>query len=232
MIPGISAQQAMIVSESPPVPVGVTKLLAHFDGTNGSPIFVDEVGNPLTAYGGAVVSTLQSKFGGASLLCNRTRAVLTPYSSDFAMAGVFTFDFWVRFSSVSGNAQYFLSFSTESGAPFYLIRPAGASSLISYIIGGAGYSQTPVPVNTWAHILFSQDAAGVLRFFLNGALQEESSAALRASGATKITIGSSDPVHVYGDGYGLSGNIDEFRFLREYAQVEPFTPPAAPYLFP
>lgn len=84
-------------------------LLCHFNGTNGSTAFTDNSKNKttFTVNGNSQISTVQSKFGGASAYLDGTGDYLSsPSVSDFAFGtGNFTIECWIYSSDVSSATQ-------------------------------------------------------------------------------------------------------------------------------
>ena len=82
-----------------------TKLLLHFDGTDGSTTFVDSSpsGKTVTAVGNAQIDTAQYKFGGASGLFDGNGDYLSVPDSDdwYFGTGDFTIDAWARFANAN-----------------------------------------------------------------------------------------------------------------------------------
>ena len=114
-----------------------TNLLLHCDGDDSSTTFTDSgaTSHTVTANGGAIISTEQSKFGGAAAKFDGSSAYLSiPDHADWFMgAGAFTIDFWVRFNSLptTGNAQYFFDqyVGVLTSVFFYLYNNAGTYEL-------------------------------------------------------------------------------------------------------
>lgn len=83
--------------------------LLHFDGVNGSTTITDNSKNnfTITATNGAVISTAQSKFGGASVFLDGTNDYLvTPTTSAFTFGtGDFTVELWI-YQTVSSVSAY------------------------------------------------------------------------------------------------------------------------------
>lgn len=85
-------------------------LSLHGDGANGSTTITDSssYARALTALGSLQVSTASPRFGSGSLLFTASTFdnLLLPSSADFAFGtGDFTFDAWIKFTTVSGTAQ-------------------------------------------------------------------------------------------------------------------------------
>ncbi len=135
-----------------------TKLLAHFDGTNGGTYTPAETGQTISYNGTAQLSTAIKKFGTASLLGNGSSDWVTvPDSDDWNFAdGNFTIDMWVNLGNIGSN-QYIFSHNT-SGDDFselyWLSTRKWAwrfySSGIKYVEINA--TDASVVANTWYHI--------------------------------------------------------------------------------
>ena len=195
----------------------ITALL-HFDGANGSTTITDEKGSTWTAIDGGVISTAQSRFGGASL-----GAGTATRSAGISMTGDFTVEAWVYLNG-TGQIVLLTNGSTESGRAKFFID----NRLLYLDRYGAGVYQlgsVQVPLNTWAHIAFVR-SAGVVTGYING-----------VAGNTPYTNSST-----YGNGGGLFSYISQGlsgyymdELLIEAARARytaNFTPPAAPYAPP
>ena len=79
---------------------GGTVLLMHFDGANNTTTFIDEKGKTVSRFGNPVISTTQSKFGGASGAFNLSTGndliTIADSNNDFQL-GVddFTIEVWI-----------------------------------------------------------------------------------------------------------------------------------------
>jgi hypothetical protein len=210
-------------------------LLLHMDGPNGSTTFTDSSIAPksVTAFGGAQISTAQSKFGGASGFFDgvddyigASDAALALGSSDFTVEG------WVRLNSVpaiisssrlvGGGANNYWVFSVlASGALEFQSRNTAGTQF--YARTGAGACS----VGAWHHVAATRQS-GLLRVFVDGALGattandaghnlSEQSVALALFNYTGFVA--------FGNGY-----IDEVRITKGAARYTAgFTPPTAPF---
>ena len=197
-------------------------LLLHCDGTNGSTTFTDNSPSPktVTAYNGAAISTAQSKFGGASGLFDGTNDYLSiPNNAEFNFAsGTFTVEFWVYFSSVSGQRALVSTYQNSANGwtvQLYL-------GVVSVNLSGDGFDiagTTTISANTWYHIAVS-GTPGSYKLFLNG-VQEGSTytGGTALSSTSALTIGQIVS-SVYFNGY-----IDELRITKGVARYTGnFTP--------
>lgn len=198
-------------------------LLLHMDGTNGSTTFTDSspASNGAPTVSGVIISTAQSRFGGASAQSTSGTAQLEyPTSSNFRWFDTATLEFWIRFSSFPSSAQFMAS----SAARFLSINSSG-------VLSGNGWisvSQTAtLQLNTWHHVAISMYRSFVM-FFVDGV----------EMGSISGVIGS-NPTEQFGvfnvptrpDLPSLSNAfIDELRFTQGVARYATnFTPPNAPF---
>ncbi|NDD53255.1 LamG domain-containing protein, partial [bacterium] len=207
----------------------VPSLLLKFDGSDGSTTFTDSGPNALTvtANGNAVISTAQSKFGGASGYFNggNISVEVPPLANQD-----FTIEFWAYFvttpaeSHILGSHTAFVRFDwllqVWNGSFRWLSSSDGADVEIIQ-------ADEPLTPHQWAHFAVTRSGP-VLRMFLDGVLV--------ASGASAASISSRDPVTLMSDSSGLSGcagYIDNLRIIKGTAvYTSKFTPPDADFVVP
>jgi len=208
-----------------------TVLCLHCDGVDGSASFPDgsQYGHPATSNWNAQVSTAQSKFGGASLLCDGVGDQLSvPDHTDFRFgSGNFTIDFWVRFNSLATPG----------------ITLIGKGSAWSIYLGGGGQVQwfcaqnttwdlingavigTPT-VNTWYHVAVARWSDGTNTYwglFWNGTL-------VAAPGSVGIPPLFADTNPVVIGAPPFNGWMDEVRISKGVARwTTNFTLPTESY---
>jgi hypothetical protein len=216
-------------------PAGINAaLLLRFDGTNGSTTFTDSSSNALTvtASGNAVISTAQSKFGGASGYFDgnpSTRLVVADSSaSDFQFDADFTVESWVYRTSVA-EFQTIISriTGTENG---WILRFQGLNTLTWY--SGDPFSTVhtfgaTINLNQWHHVAVCR-SGGVLRAFLNGSQigADQQNSDLHGGGSACAVGGNRFP----GFEHSFSGYIDDLRIVKGFAvYTANFTPPTAPF---
>lgn len=115
----------------------VTSLL-HFDGSDGSSTFTDQIARTWTRVGSPVISTAQSLFGGASGRFPGSNSLIYAPNSDAGFnfgAGDFTLEIAFRLDSVvaSGNAPRLVSNWSTSGNLSYLwsiFNNAGTTNMV------------------------------------------------------------------------------------------------------
>lgn len=166
--------------------------LMHMDSANGSTAFIDQAGQIVTS-GGAVATTTNKKYGTASF--NPATGYATfPYQTFQPTSGVsFTIEMWVyptgnhSFTSILGygagdataNAVYWqfgLTSTNLVGMYFY----TGSQNSIT--------SSSAVPLNTWSHIAFVNNA-GAATIFINGVSAATGTFATPAANTQAITLG-------------------------------------------
>lgn len=218
---------------------GLTVLLLHFDGTDGTTYFIDSSADKqrkaFTATGNAQIDTAQSKFGGASALFDgASDYVSTLASKDFVFGATeFTIDCWIRFNTVSAaraifaqgtDGSNYLSFYWDTGAP---------PKLKFFCTGGGGSGTfsmerdwTPSTA-TWYHVAIIR-TGNTMRMFIDGTqLGADYSATGLATGTFTggVNVGGDSINSRWHDGW-----LDEVRVSRGIARwTGNFTPEIAAY---
>jgi hypothetical protein len=216
-------------------PVSVyTKALLHFDGEDGSKIFIDETGkewNNTATLSYTSLDTGYKKFGASSLLSastNSSGALYTPSTEDFAFGSDdFTVDYWTlskntynRHRLVFGNTYtdwlYFLYIYADGSAGLYIYYKVKTSSTPTAIISLSDFT-----VDNWNHIAIVFSGGNTQKFFVNGILQDTSN--------FNYNIPDSSCQIMSGD--NNSSRWDEFRVSKGISRwTSNFTPPTEPYI--
>ncbi len=203
-------------------------LLMHMDGANGSTTFVDEKGHTVTAHGYAEVSTVESKYGGASAAGFYTGGsvdkLTVPASTDFELTGDFTIEAFVHTADLSSSNNTFLDLRSGGGGVF-LIKVDTARTLSYYrtstISGTDAY-----PLNTWFHVAFCR-VGSTLSAYLDGVHQFDVTETQNTDSSTSPTIGNG---YVADFTSPLNGYIDELRITKGVARyTADFTVPSTPF---
>ena len=199
-----------------------TKLLLHFNGTNGATSTTDDNASGRTAktitMTTSSLSTTQQKFGTASLTVDGTGGdrVTCPDSDDWdLLAAPRTFECWVyinSFTNISRNSPNHLpklmEHGDQGGNTYWSFGPNTDGGLTLYYWSGSNNwvhsTLTNLTTGVWYHMALITTAAGA-KGYVNGV--EYLSSALSntpVKGNTDFTIGSE---------YGQSMNayIDEMR---------------------
>jgi len=204
-------------------------LLLPMDGADASTTFTDEseLGNTVTAVGGAQIDTAQSKFGGASLLLDGTGDYLelpVDAALDFG-TGDFTIEAWIRVSTIASNnlifqnKDYFLSdgfiFYVDTGGHLNIF---GGNALL---ISGSGAT---VAIDTWYHVAMVR-SSGTVTLYLDGVSQGSAALATSWPMAANNSIGADYYNGALTGGY-FNGHLDDFRITKGAARyTAAFTPP-------
>lgn len=217
-----------------------TKVLIHFDGTDGSTTITDtSIGGSVktwTAAGNGQIDTADSKFGGSSFLSDGTGDYIsTPDHSDFSVgSGDFTYDFWIKRADTGTRrgicGQVNGSGAAGGGLEFEYNSSNQARATIYYNSGANAVTETGATLTdtaSWHHIAVIRNG-NTLYIATDGTL----SAGTSVSGVT-----ADDATGVFHIGrLGLFGNtwnshIDEFRISVGIARwTANFTPPTFPYV--
>jgi hypothetical protein len=216
-----------------PAVTALPDLLLHFNGANDGTSFNNNGTAALTVTPtGAITSTTQSKFGGASGYFNDS--VLTIADDDGAPInalsfgiGQFTVDFWVY---VTGGSTYknLLEFGTSDDYPATRFALTIYPNEQLQVENFAALLQDPTafPLNQWVHVAVTRDAASMMRLFINGVVADSDTVTQEFT-ANIARIGEQ------WSGEYFTGYMDELRVVKgEALYTTNFTPPTAPYANP
>lgn len=205
--------------------------LLHFNGANNSTTFIDEKGHSIYGYGGAKISTAQSKFGGSSLYLDGIDDYLSiPYTVDLIPDADFTIEAFVYLTSYPTIwAILYAQQSSTNIAPISVqinslghIRFSVSSNNLNY--GFNLTSDNTISLNTWTHVSITRTGE-VWRIFKDGQIE--------SIGIKSITPYNNTNQHLIGRQNGIyyvNGYIDEFRFTKGIARyTSNFTPPIAEF---
>jgi hypothetical protein len=205
-------------------------LLLHFDGTNGSTTFTDNSPSPktVTSYGNAQISTVQSKFGGASAYFDGTTDYLTiPSNTNFGYGTAnFTIEFWVYLNSNSVSQTLVSNLTNGSSINPHVYYQHGASAGVYYYTAGVNrIIGSSLNTGVWYHIALARSSNST-KLFINGTQSGATYTDTNDYGATApIAIGTywSGGSPVTTD--TLNGYIDELRVTKGVARYTGnFTP--------
>jgi hypothetical protein len=210
------------------------ELLLKMDGGNGSTSITDSSPTPktVTTVGSAQISTVQSRFGGASLFVNG--GYLTTPLSPFAFgAGDFTIEMWL-YPTATGNFRTAISnYTTFATGNFSLFRSTGVNQNNWQFANNGTYppdvtGTTTVSASQWSHVAAVR-TGNSLRLYVNG-VQE---ATKNVSGMSFNGNGSNLWIGTSGDSpttTNFAGYIDELRITKGVARyTADFTPPTTPF---
>jgi uncharacterized repeat protein (TIGR01451 family) len=219
--------------------------LMHMDGANNSTAFTDAKGNGVTRYGTPVISTAQSKFGGASAQFGTTGSAVSLPS--FSPAGSFTIEAWVYIGSntpasalidVGGIANL----NWQPQAIYYGWPTAGQMNWLASsantgtdISGSNGIAFGAPVMNAWNHFAVVRDAAAQqYNFYLNGVRTYSlSSSKTPFTSSYRVYLGNYPSGSASGfSGAGFAGYMDEVRFTNGVARYSGATYTTPTQAFP
>ena len=202
--------------------------LAHLDGLNGSTAFPDVKGFSWIG-DSVVISTAQSRFGGASLSMGTGGSIRTTSAGKFDFgSGAFALECFIR-PVADSFGSYPNIFSSRGGGAGITLR-LNPSAQLEFFWGDGNNAITgtsAVSTSTWSHVALTR-TGNIIRLFLNGVLQ----ASVTVSGS--ITTGQSSIAYIGYDAPSNSemyrGFIDEFRATKGTSRYSAnFMPPVAPF---
>jgi len=217
-----------------------TKILLHFEGTDGSTTITDSnVGGSAhtwTNHTGSI-ATAQSKFDGSSYNCGAaTGYVDTPDHADFTLgSGDFTIDCW--FYRSGGDGVLRVLFGQVDSALTTTARAAdgglGTDNKLFFSVC-SGSSQTVMASTStftstgWHHFACVR-TGNTLKMFIDG-VQEGGNVSFSSTVNDSIYKLSVGRWGEYSAGYFWNGYIDEFRYSVGIARwTANFTPPPRRY---
>lgn len=204
-------------------------LLMHFDGPDGGTSFKDVIGNSFSIFAGSpALSTMQSEFGGSSLLLNPGWQITTAASSSWQFGtGDFTVEFWAyRNDGTVVDAP--IVFSGNTTSPSSCANTWNWAMAIASHTGGWGWyvpcgpyilNGSTIAVGAWHHFAVTR-LGTTLTLWLDGAKD--------ATTTDSTDYNISQPL-VIGDIISLprtNAFVDELRITKGVARyTAPFTAP-------
>ncbi len=237
-----------VIANSDPYYSYVTSLL-HFNGANGSSIFVDEILGNWINVGSPTITTSQSKFGGASGKIDSSasgggyikRSATTAYT--FSTSEDFTIECWLRIPTSATFISNVVPLvcvgamnldSSYGGWNLLLFDTSSATMRLEKdLTNGTAISQslaygTALPRDTWIHIEIGR-SSGEVYGFIGGVLLGSTS----AFSGVDLTNPNSLPVYIgtgnngiFENNWPLTGFIDDLRVTKGICRnTTAFTPP-------
>lgn len=205
-------------------------LLCHCDGeVYGGTTLADEKGHAITVGLGAIIDTLDAKFGCSSIFCdtNIEPAMTIPAHADFLFDADFTIEFWFAFGGVvepigdlvqswtttgngPGDRNFSLFFSVSNGKIGFSWRGTQiVTDFLHHMVTGYGY-----------HIAVSRSGQNFY-VFVDGVLRGSGTSVDNMTTAREIQVLSTSNGSMY-------KFLDEIRITNGVARyLTDFTPPGA-----
>lgn len=199
-----------------------TVSLAYLTGTPGDTVFPDEKGRVYVPNGGAVISNVQSRFGGGSLALNGTNAFLVcndpeilPGTQDFTLEGAF-------YCGPGTTSQIFWHFD-GAGISFYranntILLFANGSNLINVA--------SPLPLaSNWRWLSLNYNA-GLFRVAVDGVSLVNVAAFSAGINSGRLLLGASGTAGAEGNFF--NGYVNSVRMtIGKARNLGTFAPPSS-----
>jgi hypothetical protein len=205
-----------------------TVLMLPFEGSNNDTSTTDgsSTEHSITFNGDAKIVTAQKKYGSSSLYLDGSDHLTLADHADWTFGtGDFTWEFWVRFSTVTSSGYYILAANADS-AGFFLFRWDGGGGgsgnwSYGYTSGGNNWADT-LSVDTWYNVAVVR-SSGDIKVYRDGVQKGSAwthTTSLDANGG--IHIGKSHSTEY------MTGYLDDFRLTKGVARyTSAFTPPTS-----
>jgi hypothetical protein len=229
--PGGTATSAITFANAP----GLTLLLLHADGTNGSTTFTDSsiYGVSCAGVSGAQISTAQYKFGTGSMYLNSGHVDTTGMMTMGFGTGDWTVDFWMYLPSAFSNPMIFIEgegYGTSGTNPNVLNIYTGSSASGVYV-GETGYGPSFLTFSytwsygSWQHVAIVEHSRTVTLYINGTSIGSNYDSRPNSYASGDISIGGDSR-----NAYSVPGYIDEFRISNIARWTSNFTPPTSPYV--
>lgn len=212
------------------VPPASASLLLHFNGANNGTTFTDSSANNRTfTRTGAVTSTAQSKFGGASGYFNGGYIQTDAYSGIELGSGDFTIELWYYQTAggmYSGLVGKGAQFSTASDV--WSLEFGGAGLIFVPWVATASAVQCSQPSqNEWHHVAVVRNGTS-LALYVDGVVMsaKDFAATIPANASGPLTVGAG---WYQPSVRGYYGYIDELRIVKSAVYTSNFTPPTSEF---
>jgi hypothetical protein len=211
---------------------GTTRLLLNCNGSNNSTTFTDSSSAARTVTRtNTVISTTQSKFGGASAYFSNSGTDALAVTNNFNLSNTdYTIEFFFYLINLDGMTNNPRLFSIEKSGESWgvLLHNTTPARLTSYNLYGTStyvdLNSTSISYNTWYHFAMSKDD-DTYRFFLDGSLIGSGVGSYTPTGDVVITIGGCRLNYQYNK---LNAYMDDFRVVTGKSLYNyNFTPPTS-----
>jgi len=219
--------------------------LLHLDGANGATAIVDESGKPFTRTGTPVITTADSKFGGASLdfqITGNNRYMISngAYSNDLVTGlGPLTLECFFKFYAATGfTVQGLVGIGSTSAGGCLNLHRGGTygtkdaicmmNSSINTTFLDSGISHAD---GNWHHVAVCRDTDGLWTMWVDGVRVATATTVIDFTNqGAAMTLGNVQPAV---NGYSYRGLLDEVRYINNKAMYSgaTITVPTAPFAY-
>jgi len=225
--PGVAS--LVLAPTAPTLTVSFTelRLLNHFNGTDGSTTYTDQVAGVTWTNSGGELDTAVKKFGSASLRLPNDGASRYAYTNpipSFDSTADYTVEVWVLYTTNSGATATIADYESATvGANMYgSLLFNGASSTLT--VAGTASSSFTTAVDTWYHIALVHDStAATLTGYIDGVQKAQK---------TTFTPGTWDEFilyHSFAGGGSEDIHYDEVRITQSQVYTGSFSPPSSEF---
>ena len=212
-------QTTITIPTAPLTAIANTQFLCNF--TNAG-IIDATAKNVFETVGDARISTVQSKFGGSSMLFNGTSdyLVVPPTPNLLIGTGDFTLEAWVNATNFS-TARALFSFANNN---VFYFNTSGVPTYGIFGVSDTAFGSTALSTLTWTHVAFVRSGS-TIACFLNGTSTGTVSSSASIGSATVVNY-----VGFHRTGNYWNGYIDDLRITRGFARYTAnFTAPTSAF---
>lgn len=203
-------------------------LLLPMTGVNNSVSFPDfsSVGNSISGYGNAKISTTESKWGGGSAYFDGSGDYLQASSALIPATGNWCIEFWVYLPLLPSSDLYCLFSQYSFSGNGRLTVGVRSSGSINIFLGGTGGFNLDISgsfylsAQTWNHVVVQRDE-NVFTIWVNGEQAATATASPSIYTGLPLRIGQQN-----NGARSLAGYMNDFRLTLVARYSETFTPPS------
>ncbi len=136
-------------------------------------------------------------------------------SSSIALTSNFTWSYWVKYSSLPGQAAIAMGWGGSGGYFSSLCVGCAGTPRISLgrrSVAHDVFGATTISTNTWYHVATTVDGSGNAKIYINGILDK--------SGSTSLTAPTGNFTISDSGGFPVSGTIDDVRIYSRVLSAE------------
>lgn len=206
--------------------------LLHFDGSDASTTFTDQIGKTWTSSNAANarLSTTDARFGSACLLLTGAN-ISTPDNADWDFgSGDFTIEAWVRPANTSQTGAIVAQWDGGTQRAWVLFQ-VGTNIQFSYSTNGSTQTNAFSVAASWSTVAYQHVAiscnGGTIRGYVNGVQVGTNHSRIGAlfNSNLSLRVGNNEE-----ESTQWNGRVDELRITKGVGRYPAnFTPPTAPF---